>query len=144
MITDDTVKLLIECNTGMQMGVSAIGDVLPRVQNAKLEAVLEDYKNKHKIMENETKRLIQMYGENTKEPKAVAKVMSRLKTNAKMYWNESDATVSDLVTDGCNMGIKSVRRYMNKYDSADECSKEIAKRLIDMELELAVEISPFL
>lgn len=144
MINNDTVNLLRECNAGIQMGVSAIDEVLPKVESRKLETLLNDYKNKHTQLGNETNGLLQEFGEEPKEPNPMAKGMSWLKTNMKLSWDESDATVSDLITDGCNMGVKSIRRYMNEYDSADERSKAIANKLIDIEQELAVEISPFL
>lgn len=144
MTNNDTVNLLMECNSGIQMGVSSIDEVLPRVESRKLETILNDYKNKHTELGNETNELIQELGEETKEPNPVAKGMSWIKTNAKLYWDESDATISDLITDGCNMGIKSIRKYINQYDSADERSVKIAQKLIDIEEELAVEISPFL
>ena len=144
MTNNDTLNLLMECNSGIQMGVSSIDEVLPRVESRKLETILNDYKNKHTELGNETNELIQELGEETKEPNPVAKGMSWIKTNAKLYWDESDATISDLITDGCNMGIKSIRKYINQYDSADERSVKIAQKLIDIEEELAVEISPFL
>ena len=87
---------------------------------------------------------MQEVGEEPKEPNPVAKGMSWLKTNMKLGMDESDATVSDLITDGCNMGVKSLRRYVNQYSSADERSVAIANKLIDIEQELAVEIAPFL
>ena len=37
--------------------------------------------------------------------------MSFIKTNFKMGMNESDTTVAELITDGCNMGIKSLNKY---------------------------------
>ena len=37
-------------------------------------------------------------------------------------------TVADLMTDGCNMGVKSLSRYLNQYKAADEQSKNIAKK----------------
>ncbi len=144
MINNDTVNLLRECNAGIQMGVSAIDEVLPKVESQKLETLLNDYKNKHTQLGNETNGLLQELGEEPKEPNPMAKGMSWLKTNMKLSWDESDATVSDLITDGCNMGIKSIRKYMNQYENADERSKGIAEKLIDIEEELAVEISPFL
>lgn len=144
MINNDTVNLLMECNAGIKMGVSAIDEVLPKVESKKLETILNDYKNKHTQLGNETNGLIQECGEEPKEPNPMAKGMSWMKTNVKLSWDESDATISDLITDGCNMGIKSIRRYMNEYDSADDRSKAIANKLIDIEQELAVEISPFL
>lgn len=144
MTNNDTVNLLRECNAGIQMGVSAIDEVLPKVESKKLETLLNDYKNKHTQLGNETNGLLQELGEEPKEPNPMAKGMSWLKTNMKLSWDESDATVSDLITDGCNMGVKSIRRYMNEYDKADERSVAIANKLIDIEQELAVEIGVFL
>ena len=48
------------------------------------------------------------------------------------------------MTEGCNMGVKSLNKYLNEYEAADEVSKDIAKRLINLEEELAVDIRSFL
>ena len=66
----------------------------------------------------------------------MAKGMSWMKTNMKMTMDDSDATVADLITDGCNMGIKSLYRYMNQYKAADDTSKDICNRLVSIEEEL--------
>ena len=58
--------------------------------------------------------------------------------------NESDETIADLMTDGCNMGVKSLNKYLNQYKAADEKTKDITKRLINVEEKLAVDIRPFL
>ena len=67
-----------------------------------------------------------------------------MKTGVKLAMDESDATVADLITDGCNMGVKSLSRYLNQYKAADERSKDLAKRLIHMEEQLAVDVRPYL
>ena len=51
--------------------------------------------------------------EEQKEPDPLAKGMSFIKTNVKMGIDESDKTVANLITDGCNMGIKSLNKYLN-------------------------------
>jgi len=56
----------------------------------------------------------------------------------------SDATIADLMTDGCNMGVKSLNRYLNQYKAADEKSKDICKRLINLEERLAHQMREFL
>ena len=56
----------------------------------------------------------------------------------------SDQTIADLMTDGCNMGVKSLNQYLNQYEAADEVSKDITKRLINLEERLAVDIRKFL
>lgn len=42
------------------------------------------------------------------------------------------------------MGVKSLSRYLNEYKAADEVSKDITKRLIKLEEELAVNMRGFL
>ena len=58
--------------------------------------------------------------------------------------NDSDAIIADLMTDGCNMGVKSLSKYLNEYKAADEDSKNIAKRIITSENKLADEVRAFL
>jgi hypothetical protein len=70
--------------------------------------------------------------------------MSWMKTNVKLGLDDSDKTIADLITDGCNMGVKSLNRYLNQYEAADERSKDITKRLINLEEQLAVDIRQFL
>ena len=62
----------------------------------------------------------------------------------KLAMNESDATIADLMTDGCNMGVKSLNMYLNQYKAADEVSKDIAKRLINLEEKLAIDLREYL
>ena len=74
----------------------------------------------------------------------MAKGMSWVKTTMKLAVNESDHTIADLMTDGCNMGVKSLNKYLNEYKAADERSKDIAKRLINLEQKLATDIRAYL
>ena len=67
-----------------------------------------------------------------------------LKTEFKLGMKENDKTIADLITDGCNMGVKSLNKYLNQYKAADEVSKDITKRLINLEEKLAVDIRTFL
>lgn len=74
----------------------------------------------------------------------MAKGMSWMKTNVKLVMNESDQTIADLMTDGCNMGVKSLSRYLNQYRAAEEKAKDITKRLIDLEEKLAQDMRGYL
>ena len=87
---------------------------------------------------------MERFGDDGKAPNPMAKGMSWVKTNVMLAMNESDATVADLMTDGCNMGVKSLGKYLNQYEAADESSKDIAKRLIYIEAQLAADIRPYL
>ena len=144
MVEQDTVELLRECDAGVKMGVSSIDDVLDYVYADVLKRCLSDCKSEHKKLEKEIQVLLDRYHDGGKEPNPMAKSMSWVKTNVKLAISESDATIADLMTDGCNMGVKALNKYLNQYKAADEASKDIAKRLIDLEERLAVDIRGFL
>ena len=140
----DTIRLLREGDAGVKMGISSIGEVLDHVRENELKQMLAECKRDHETLEQEIRTLLNRYEDEGKEPNPMAKGMSWLKTNMKLSWDESDATIADLMTDGCNMGVKSLSKYLNQYQAADETSKNITKRLIRLEEQLAVEIRKFL
>ena len=140
----DTIRLLREGDAGVKMGISSIGEVLDHVKENELKQMLAESKRDHETLEQEIRTLLNRYEDEGKEPNPVAKGMSWLKTNMKLSWDESDATIADLMTDGCNMGVKSLSKYLNQYQAADETSKNITKRLIRLEEQLAVGIRKFL
>ncbi len=144
MIEQDTVKLLRECDAGVKMGVSSIDEVLPYVRSDIFEGYLTRCKKEHEDLKKEIEEQLHQYEDRGKNPNPVAKSMSWIKTNVKLAFHESDHTIADLMTDGCNMGVKSLNRYLNQYKAADEVSKDIAKRLINLEEKLAIDIREFL
>lgn len=144
MIQEDTIKLLRECDAGVKMGISSIDDVLEYVRDDEFKRLLDVCKKEHEKLDSEIHELLVKFEDEGKEPAIVAKSMSWMKTNMKLAMDESDNTVSDLITDGCNMGVKSLNRYLNQYKAADEVSKDIAKRLINLEEKLAIDIRKFL
>ncbi len=144
MIEQDTIKLLRECDAGVKMGVASIDDVMNYVANADFRELLSKCKSEHMKLDIELQSLLEQYRDDGKEPAMMAKGMSWLKTNVMLAMNESDETIADLMTDGCNMGVKSLNKYLNKYKAADEVSKDIAKRLINLEEKLTVDIRGYL
>ena len=144
MIEQDTIKLLRECDAGVKMGVSSIDDVLPHVKDQSFRKKLTDCKEHHQELQDEIQKLLDRYQDEGKNPNPMAKGMSWMKTNVKLGLEDSDATVADLMTDGCNMGVKSLNRYLNEYEAADEVSKDITKRLINLEQQLTLDIRQYL
>lgn len=144
MIEQDTIKLLRECDAGIKMGVSAIEDVLEQVQNETFRRCLTECKTEHEKLKEEIQAMLHDYHDDGKDPNPMAKGMSWVKTNFKMAMDHSDGTIADLLTDGCNMGVKSLNKYLNEYEAASEKSKDICKRLINLEEKLTVDIRDFL
>ena len=144
MIEQDTIKLLRECDEGVKMGISSIEDVLSHVHSDALEKRLTDCKKEHETLSGELQQLLDRYRDEGKDPPAMASVMSEVMTKMKLMLHDSDAEIADLMTDGCNMGVKSLSKYLNQYAAADEASKGIARRLIAIEEALAVDLRGYL
>lgn len=144
MIEQDTIKLLRECDAGIKMGVTSIDEVLDNIHSDTFRQCLMECKDEHTKLKKEIQVLLDEYHDEGKDPDPMAKSMSWIKTNVKLVFNESDQTVADLITDGCNMGVKSLNKYLNQYKAASEKSKDITKRLIKLEERLAVDIRQFL
>ncbi len=144
MIEQDTIKLLRECDAGIQMGVMSIDAVADHVHSRGLRKYLNDCKAQHNKLKKEIDTMLDIFHDDGKAPNPVARGMAHIRTSARIMLDSSDKTIADLITDGCNMGVKSLNRYLNQYEAADERSKDIAKRLIGMEEKLVKEIRHFL
>lgn len=139
MIEPDTIKLLRECDAGV-----AIDQVMDTAKSQSLRDALARCRTEHQQLQDEIVTALHDFHDEGKEPNPIAQGMSWIKTGAMLTMNESDATIADLITDGCNMGVKSLNRYLNQYEAASEDAKDITKRLIALEEKLAEDIRRFL
>lgn len=144
MVNDDTISLLRECNAGLKMAVDSFDDVMPTVTDDNLRKLLRESHDTHEKLGDEMHVLLNEYNHDEKDPNQMAQVMSWIKTNFKLMTNPTNEEVADLMTDGCNMGIKSLSKYLNKYSEAEEKVKSLTKKLIGLEEKLAVELRAYL
>ncbi len=144
MGNDDTIKLLKECDAGSKMAVSSIDDVLDNIECQEMLGLLKETKKHHEKLGNDLHAMLNEHHADEKEPSVIAKGMSKMKTNMKMGMDYRDETIADLMVDGCDMGIKSLKRYLNKYPAADKPAKDICNRLISIEDELRRELYQYL
>ncbi len=142
-MNNDTVKLLRECNAGIKMGENSIKKVLPHAESESLKRTLEVCKNTHAELGDKTHGMLLSFGADTKPPHPVARFMSDMKVRMKVM-EGGDDKIADVMTDGCDMGIKSLNRYLNQYKAASKESKDIAKRLIASEEYLEASMREFL
>lgn len=140
----DTVDLLKECDSGIKMGIDAINNVLDYVRSEKLRKLLIECKREHQNLKAESEKLLDCFGSSGKPPSPIGDKMVKMKTKFELSLEPNDENIADMITDGCNMGIKSLNKFLNRYKSANIESKDITKRLISSEQSLVTDISCFL
>ena len=144
MVERDTIRLLRECDSGVKMGITAIAEVMDHVKGRGLQSILRSSKSENERLQTDLQKVLDDYHDDGKDPNPVVQGMSWVKTNWEMLIDGTDSKIAELMMDGCNMGIKSLSRYMNQYKAADERSKDIAKRLISSEEKLSADMRQYL
>ena len=144
MENQDSILLLKECDAGSKMAVSSIDDVLDQIHDNNLKAIMEKSKAHHTRLGNQIHQLLNEYEVKDKDPNPMAKGMSWIKTNMKMAMDGSDHTITDLMTDGCNMGIKALYKYLNQYPAANQKVMDLCTDLIAIEEELQRDLRDYL
>lgn len=141
---EDTVNLLKECDAGTKTAVNSIKEVLDNVSSEELLKLLTDSLSDHEDIGNEISEALREMGGHGKDPNPMARVMSWMKINFKMLEKGDDKTIAALMLDGCNMGVKQLSTYLNKYEHAEEKSKRLTEKLIRTEERLAKELKNYL
>ena len=144
MPTQDTIKLLNECNAGIKMAVESLDEVLDKAKNEKLITDLKNSLEEHKKLGDLTHEKLNEFHDKDKEPSALAKAMSWMSTNLKLFTGDVDEKIADLITEGCNMGIKSISRYLNQYPNSRDDVKDLVHQLIKIEDKLVLELRAYL
>ena len=144
MVNDDTIKLLNECNAGVKMGVQGIKDVIDHAQDKELLNILVKYLDDHQKLGDKTHKYLNKFHDDGKEPNAMASAMSWVKINFKLLQGNVDEQIADVMVDGCNMGIKSISRYLNKYPAASQEIKNLVHDIIELEENFALDLRKFL
>ena len=133
MQKQDTCQLLKECNSGIKMAVDAIREVLPNVKNEELRKKLTACEKEHEKLGDETHSLLLKNHAKDEEPGIMAKGMSWIKTNLTMSVNPGDDTIANLISTGCDMGVRTLQKYLNDCQNASDQAKTLVKKIIKLE-----------
>lgn len=140
----DTKKLLRECDAGIKMGISTLDDVMNSVGDVNLEQRLKSSKQEHENFRTVAEVMLNDIKDEGKSPNPMAKTMSHMKAKMATAVNKNDSTAAKLVTQGCDMGIKSLNRYLDKYTEADSRSRSLAMDIISAEEELVTDLKKYI
>lgn len=143
-MNEDTINLLKECNAGCKSGTNSMEQVMPFIENQQLKAIIDKYNDQHIKLGDVCHEMLNAYHEEELDPKVSAKAFSWISTEMKLMINNDTHEIADIMIDGCNMGIKSVSGYINKYKDASKESVNLAKKLVKTEQEFMNELLQYL
>ena len=144
MKEEHTIKLLKECDSGAKMGVDSFDLVLKYIKNEELRNIINETKLDHLNTLEKIKEQLNIYSSEGKDPNMIISEMSKIKMTIELSFNDSDSKIAKMMMDGCNMGIKALSEFKNKYNDADEKVIEICQRLISKEENLSKNLRRFL
>lgn len=144
MKEEHTIKLLKECDSGAKMGVDSFDLVLKYIKNEELRNIINETKLDHLNTLKKIKEQLNIYSSEGKDPNMIISEMSKIKMKVELSFNDSDSKIAKMMIDGCNMGIKALSEFKNKYNDADEKVLEICQRLISKEENLSKNLRRFL
>lgn len=140
----DTIELLKECDAGLEMAISSLDQVMPEAKAENFKNMLEKYHNNHIKIQKDIDQKLEEYHSDGKKANPMAEAMSSMKTSFKLATNHTDSEIADLMFDGCNMGIKSVSKYMNQYESANKDIMQLANDIVVLEQNFLNELRQYL
>ena len=143
-INEDSIKLLRECDAGARMGIESIDDVLDNIESDELRELISHSRTRHIEIQDDITSLLKEYQDDGKEPAMMATMMAKMKTEMKMMIEDPDKSAASLIVDGCNMSIKSISKYLNKYSEANDRVRHLVDDIIAEEEKLSKKLRAFL
>lgn len=140
----DSIDLLKECNAGCKSATNSMEQVNDFLKDGKLKEVIKKYNLQHIDLGEECHKKLNEVKEEEKDPNPVSKMFAWIGTEMKMMINDDEKKIAELMVDGCNMGIKSLSKYLNQYKEADKEIKDIAKKLIHIEFDFMKDLLEYL
>ena len=143
-MNDDTKNLLKECNAGTKMAVQTLDQLLPSIHDSDLKNSLEKYRDAHVSFGDKLHHMANKGGASGGDLGPMEKLSARLMTGMKLMLNDSDKKIASMLTDGCNMGIKSLSAYLNQYSAADDEARKIAGNIIRLEESMSEDLRQYM
>lgn len=144
VLNGDTIDLLQECVVGCRMATESMERIMRYVNNPDLAAIIMKYNEDHIKLGEDIHEILNRSGEQTKEPNPFAAMGAWMESKLKMEMKGDSHEAASLLTDGCNMGIKTLNEQKNKYTDADNTSMAFCDKIIKLEKQFADELQSFL
>jgi len=128
--------ILDEVNKGAVMGMDAIHDILPKVEDKAFKEVLEGEYEKYKDISKRIEDIYDEYSVKDDDPRETStadKVMTKMMVDMKTITDTSTSKLAQLLVQGTNMGIIEGKKLLNHKDNIDKKVYGILKDFVEMQ-----------
>lgn len=143
-MNEDSIKLIKEVSSGAKMAINSFHQLQEYIKDDDLFEVVNESLKKHEDIEEAAKKILMDAGEEEKEPGLMASAMSWTTTELKLLLKADNKQISEIIMDGCNMGIKGISEKMNGFADASSESRHLANRLVEDEEKLIKKLREYL
>lgn len=143
-MNEDSIALLKECNAGCKSATNSMEQVLGYTEDDGLKKLIEDCNKKHVKLGDECHEMLNKAGCNEEDPEKLVSKMAEFGTEIKLMLNDDSYRIAELMVDGCNMGIKSISKAINKYHKADVDIKNLSYEIISVEQDFMNDLLGYL
>lgn len=143
-MTEDSINLLKECDSGCKMAISSIDQIQDFVADSRLKGLIADYKDEHVSLKRRAEQMLGSVGEDGENPGMMASAFAWMSTEMKLSMNSKNTEIAKVLMDGCNMGIQSLGEKLNQYTNASSDAIDLTKELIRCEEEFGKKMENYL
>lgn len=140
----DNVKLLEDIYKGAEMGRDSITQLNHIIDDDLLRRELDGQKNEYQGFMTEAEELMKRFGATPKGTGTMAKLSTRVMTDAKTMVDDSAPRVAEMMIQGSTMGVTKLTRHMSQYPDVDSDVRRLSERLISVEEQSIERLKRFL
>ena len=144
---DGNIEILNFIYQNSQMGIETMKHLIDITESSTYEEfkniLYSQYNEYNKIFKG-CEQMIKDRGHDPKDISIFEKITTYIMINIKTLTDKSPSHISEMLIQGCTMGIIDATKRMNQYDDADKDILELAKNLLDFEKDNQEELKKFL
>lgn len=128
------LNILDEINKGATMGIDAIKDIKPKVQDRNFLEMLDIEENKYQTISTKVNDMYKKFSDKEPHtPNAMEKTMASWGIEMKTLTDDTTSKLAELLVKGTNMGIIEGRRLLNHNPNASGEVHSLLEEFVTMQ-----------
>ena len=136
-------SLCCDIYRNVKMGTEAILNLLPTVEDEKLESELSVQLSRYEEFAAETKERLETMGEKPLEEGTFSRFMSKMGIKMNTMIDKTSSHIAQMIIEGAVMGITDLQKRLNEENDYGK-AEDIAKRVIDFEQDTVERMKEYL